>query len=101
MSLTGVNRLSESELYLKMFSPPSLPSLLGTSDTRDGAATVTVDLAVIFPSCVVQVIVADPAALAVTVPSEATVATDVLLEVHETAVFVALLGEIVAVNLDV
>ena len=49
----------------------------------------------------VQVIVADPAAFAATVPSEATVATDVLLEDQETAAFVALLGDTVGVNLDV
>ena len=60
--------------------------------------TVTEQEAVLFPSCVVQVTVAEPAALAVTVPSEATVATEVLLEAHETAVFVALLGETVGVK---
>lgn len=63
-----------------------------------GSVTVTEQEAVLFPSCVVHEIVADPAALAVTVPSEATEATDVLLEVHETAVFVALLGETVGVR---
>ena len=60
--------------------------------------TVTEQEAVLFPSCVVQVIVADPAALAVTVPSEATEATDVLLDDQDTAVFVALLGETVGVR---
>ena len=63
--------------------------------------TVTEHVTFLPPSEVVQVIVADPAALAVTVPSDATVATDLLLEVHETAVFVALLGEIDGVNLYV
>ena len=59
---------------------------------------VTEQEAVLFPSCVVHEIEADPAALAVTVPSEATVATDVLLEVHVTPVLVALLGETVGVR---
>ena len=61
--------------------------------------TVTEQVAFFAPSSVVQVIVADPAALAVTVPSEATVATDELLDVHETEVFVALLGETEDVSL--
>ena len=60
--------------------------------------TVTEQEAVLFPSCVVHEIEADPTALAVTVPSEATEAMDVLLEVHETEVFVALLGETVGVR---
>ncbi len=60
--------------------------------------TVTEQVAFFAPSVVVQVIVAEPAALAVTVPSEATVATDVLLEVHVTPVLVALLGETVGVR---
>ena len=60
--------------------------------------TVTEQEAVLFPSCVVQVTVAEPAALAVTVPSDPTVATDVLLEVHVTPLLVALLGETVGVR---
>jgi len=60
--------------------------------------TVTEQVAFFAPSSVVQVIVADPAALAVTVPSDPTVATDVLLEVHVTPVLVALLGETVGVR---
>ena len=63
-----------------------------------GSVTVTEQEAVLFPSCVVQVIVTEPATLAVTVPSDPTVATDVLLEVHETEAFVALLGETVGVR---
>ena len=45
--------------------------------------------------------VAEPADLAVTVPSEATVATDVLLEDQVTSLFVALEGLTVAVNWEV
>ena len=63
--------------------------------------TVTEQVAFFEPSAVVHVMVAEPAVLAVTVPSDATVATEVLLDDQETAVFVALLGEMVAVNLDV
>ena len=63
------------------------------------ALTVTTQVAFFDPSLVVQVIVADPAAFAVTVPSEAMVATDVLLDDQLTAVFVALEGEMVGVNL--
>lgn len=60
--------------------------------------TVTVHDAVLLPSYVVTVIDAVPAALAVTTPLLETVATDVLLDDHETLVFVALEGEMVAVR---
>ena len=46
--------------------------------------TVTLHVAFLPPSVVVAVIVAFPTALAVTNPAEETVATDVLLDVHET-----------------
>ena len=70
--------------------------------TVTGAAlTVTVQVAFFAPSDVVHVIVAEPVAMAVIVPSDATEATDILLEVQETSVFVASLGETVGVNLDV
>lgn len=60
--------------------------------------TLTVHEAVLLPSDVVTVIDAVPAALAVTTPLLETVATDVLLDDHETLVFVALEGETVAVR---
>lgn len=49
----------------------------------------------------VQVMVAEPAALAVTTPEEETVATDVLLDDQVTALLVALEGETVAVRVVV
>ena len=60
--------------------------------------TLTVHDAVLLPSDVVTVIDAVPAALAVTTPLLETFATDVLLDDHETLVFVALEGETVAVR---
>ena len=62
------------------------------------ACTVTVHVAFFPPSVVVTVIVADPAAFAVTTPEEETVATEVLLEDHFTDLSVALVGETVADN---
>ena len=62
------------------------------------AVTVTVHVAVLPPSFVLTVIVAVPAALAVTTPEEDTVATDVLLEVQVTDLSVAFEGLIVAVR---
>ena len=53
------------------------------------------------PSFVVTVIVAEPAVLAVTVPDEETVATEVLLDDHVTVLFVALVGNTVAVRVCV
>src|SRR6188472_2045899 len=56
-----------------------------TVATAAGGGAVTVTVAVpVFPS-LVAVIVAVPTATAVTVPLGATVATAVLLDVHETA----------------
>ena len=63
--------------------------------------TVTEHVAVLLPSAVLTVIVAEPAVLAVTVPSDATVATEVLLEDQETFLFVAVLGDTVADSLKV
>ena len=62
------------------------------------ADTVTVHFAVLDPSFVVTVIVAVPAAFAVTTPEEETVATDVLLDVHVTDLSVAFDGNTVAVK---
>ena len=62
------------------------------------AVTETVQVAVFAPSVVVQVIVADPAPLAVTVPSEATDATEELLDDQLTLLFVALDGLTVATS---
>jgi hypothetical protein len=62
------------------------------------AFTVTEHVAFLPPSLVVTVIVADPAALAVTTPELETVATDVLLEDQVTDLSVAFEGVTVAVN---
>ena len=59
--------------------------------------TTTLHVAV-FPLCVVAVIIADPNDTATTLPSEVTVATDSSLLVQVTVLFVALLGNTVAVN---
>ena len=66
-----------------------------------GTVTVTVQVAVLEPSAVVTVIVAVPAVTAVTLPSESTVATEVLELFHVTAVLVALVGAMVAVRVSV
>ena len=63
--------------------------------------TVTEHVAFFDPSAVVTVMVAEPTAFAVTVPSEETVATEVLLDDQETSLFVALEGLTVAINRDV
>ena len=55
-----------------------------TPVTETEPETVTTQVAVLAPSWVVTVIVAEPAATPVTKPVELTVATAVLLEVHET-----------------
>jgi hypothetical protein len=60
--------------------------------------TVTTQFAVLFPSCVVTVIVAVPTALAVTSPLALTVATELLLVLHITFLLEALAGDIVADN---
>ena len=64
-----------------------------------GADTVTEHVALLLlPSVVVAVIVAVPFDLAVTRPLASTVATAVLLLVHVTDLFVALVGNTVAVS---
>ena len=65
------------------------------------AWTVTEHVAVLDPSVVVTVIVAVPAALAVTTPLEDTVATVVLLDFHVTDLSVAFDGRTVAVKVCV
>ena len=65
------------------------------------AWTVTEHVAVLDPSVVVTVIVAVPAALAVTTPLEDTVATEVLLDDHVTDLSVAFDGNTVAVKVSV
>ena len=62
------------------------------------ALTVTAHVAVFAPSAVFTVIVADPAALAVTTPELETVATDVLLVDQVTDLFEAFEGVTVAVS---
>ena len=66
-----------------------------------GTDTVTVQVAVLFPSAVFTVMVAEPPPTAVTLPLASTVATEVLELVHVTFLFVASLGVIVAVNVCV
>jgi hypothetical protein len=56
------------------------------------------EVAVLPASWVVTVIVTVPAVLPVTKPVELTVAIDVLLELHETVLLVAVEGLTVAVN---
>ena len=62
------------------------------------AETVTAQVAVLLPSCVVKVIVAEPTATPVTTPVVLTVANAVLLDVHVTFLLVAFEGATVAVN---
>jgi hypothetical protein len=63
--------------------------------------TVTMQVAVILPSAVLTVIVALPAAMAVTNPLDETVATEVELLLHVTDLLVALEGATVALNVSV
>ena len=58
-------------------------------------------MAVLLPSLVVTVILAEPADLAVTKPEEETVATEVLLEDQVTVLSVAFSGVTVAVSVAV
>lgn len=62
------------------------------------ALTVTAQVAFLLPSLVVTVIVAVPAAFAVTTPEDETAAIEVLLDVHVTDLSVAFEGVTVAVN---
>ena len=60
--------------------------------------TVTAHVAMILPSAVRTVIVAEPADTAVTTPEESTVAQDALEENHVTPLLVAFAGNTVAVS---
>ena len=73
---------------------------MGDTDTlvTDDDDTVTVTLLVFAPSTVLTVIVAVPAATAVTTPAELTVATLGLLEVQDTLLSVAVEGLTVALS---
>jgi hypothetical protein len=66
-----------------------------------GIAMVTAQTAVLPPSAVFTVILAVPAATAVMTPLEFTVAIAVLLDVHDTFLFVAFAGLIAAVRVAV
>ena len=82
-----------------LYASPTLPSgrvsvvMVGAAS---GALTVTVQVAVNKPSCVVAVMTAVPPATAVTTPSSETVATVSLSEVQRTFLLVALSGVTVA-----
>ena len=65
------------------------------------ALTVTVQAAVLLPSSVLTVIIADPGAQAVTTPAAVTDAIAVLLLLQLTFWFVALEGLIIAVRVSV
>jgi hypothetical protein len=66
-----------------------------------GVVTVTSQLAFLLPSTVVTAMVAVPFAILVTNPVDETVATDGVLLVQVTSLFVALAGSMVAVNCSV
>lgn len=84
-------------------SPTVMERLEGESVTLVTGTDFTVieHVAVLPPSAVLTVIVAEPTLLAVIVPSEATEATSELLDVHVTSLFVAFEGLTVAVRLEV
>jgi hypothetical protein len=69
-----------------------------TLDTATVPVIVRAQVAVLLPSAVLAVIVAEPADTAVTRPEESTVARKVLEEDHDTVLFVALVGATVAVS---
>ena len=66
-----------------------------------GTVTVTLQVAVLLPSFVFTVMVAEPALTAFTTPAEVTVATFVLEDVQVTTLFVASDGAMVAFSVDV
>ena len=66
-----------------------------------GISTVTLQIAVLFPSTVVTVTTAVPSAFAVTFPSSSTVATSSLSLEKFTCLFVAFFGATVAVSCTV
>jgi hypothetical protein len=75
--------------------------VMGVSSGLLLALTVTMQESVLPPSTVVTVIVALPTAMPLTKPVEETMATAELLLLHDTALFAALEGEMVAVNVSV
>jgi hypothetical protein len=75
------------------------PVMLVTA--TNGSITVTVQVAVLPPSAVVTMMIAVPAATAVTIPLLFTVATPVLLLLQVTFLFVALAGNTDAMRVDV
>lgn len=66
-----------------------------------GFVTVTVQVAVLFPSSVLAVIVVVPADFAATIPLDETVATFVFDELHVTFLLVAFDGDTVAMSVSV
>ena len=95
--MTTIIALETSPSY--GFNSSSLvPSLSPGLGFEFVAATVTAQIAVFEPSEVFTVIVAEPFPMAVTTPLELTVATDVLLEVQLTDLFVAFDGKTSAVK---
>jgi len=66
-----------------------------------GIVTVTLQIAVLAPSVVVTVMLAEPAETAVTLPLASTVETEVLEDVQVTALLVAFVGLTVAVKVSV
>ena len=84
------------------FSPLATEAVAGLTFTPVMFdTTVTLHVAVLLPSTVLTVIVADPAETGVTVPPCDTVATELLLVLHVTFWFVALAGTIVAERVSV
>ena len=78
--------------------PPMLKEVISLLGLSSAGVTVIRHEAVKLPSIVVAVIVAEPTPTAVTNPFVETVAALLLLELHETAEFVAVDGATVAVN---
>jgi hypothetical protein len=95
LGLTVAVRVSDPPAVRERLVLFRLTLVTGTA----AAATVTAQVAFLFPSDVVTVIVAVPADTAVTVPSS-TVATLELLVVQLTVLFVALLGLTVSVRVS-
>jgi hypothetical protein len=90
-----VNATGGVKVVLLKYSP------LSPSPVTGAALTVIAEVAVLLPSAVVTVIVADPVATPVTTPAELTVATELLDVVQLTVLTVALEGATVAVKLVV
>ena len=98
VKLLYINALSDFHLFLPIrvfisdevtFQPPTIASI---------SVTVTVHSVVLFPSAVVTVIVAVPAAFAVTFPSLSTVAIAPSLLLHVTFLLVAFAGATFALS---